>query len=240
MSRREHNLLLQFTGHQKSGFTEDFIKHLLNIGWTIHGNEIVASQLVITAFLYLQSRVAQLEGRTRKRVGQAMKIFLGYPQIVQKLVFELSEKYEVAQEESQVCDVSTLLIRYLKALVSFYLDYNSYYVVVGQTRYFLEYAPRYLQILDRSVAPDLMRGGDKQLARAQKQIYGELVRRFKDRLKQSNDGRRKYAFELLKNPEWYVSLVKEALGRFNLWVSPPDMRRGRINSGAHMRMGQDE
>jgi hypothetical protein len=240
MSRREHKLPLQFADYQRFGITEDFIKYLLNIGWTIHRNEIVASQLVITAFLYLQSRVAQLEGRTRKSVGQAMKIFLDYPQIVQKLVFDLSEKHEVAQEESQVCDVSTLLIRYLKNLVSFYLDYNSYYVVVGQTRYFLDYAPRHLEMLDRTVAPDLMRGGDKQLARAQKQIYGELARRFKDRLKQSNDGRRKYAFELLKNPERYVSLVKEALSRFNLWVSPPDIRRGRISNGAHMRMGQAE
>lgn len=240
MSRREHKLPLQFTDYQRFGITEDFIKYLLNIGWTIHRNEIVASQLVITAFLYLQSRVAQLEGRTRKSVGQAMKIFLDYPQIVQKLVFELSEKHEVAQEESQVCDVSTMLIRYLKALVSFYLDYNSYYVVVGQTRYFLDYAPRHLEILDRSVAPDLMRGGDKQLARAQKQIYEELARRFKDRLRQSNDGRRKYAFELLKNPEWHLNLVKEALSRFNLWVSPPDTRRGRIGNGAHMRMGQAE
>ena len=240
MSRREHNLLLQFTGHQKSGFTEDFIKHLLNIGWTIHGNEIVASQLVITAFLYLQSRVAQLEGRARKNVGQAMKIFLDHPQIVQKLVFELSEKYEVAQEESQVCDVLTLLVRYIKNLVSFYLNYNSYYVVVGQTRYFLDYAPRHLEILDRKVAPELIRGGDKQMARAQKQIYGELARRFKNRLKQSNDGRRKYAFELLKNPEQYANLVKEALSRFNLWSSPQDARQGKIGGSAHTRMGQAE
>jgi hypothetical protein len=127
-----------------------------------------------------------------------------------------------------------------KNLVSFYLDYNSYYVVVGQTRYFLDYAPRRLEILDREVAPDLMRGGDKQLARVQKQIYGELVRRFKDRLKQSNGGRRKYTFELLKNPDQYVNLERETLGRFNLWVSPPDIRRDRMGKSVRKQMGQAE
>src|SRR5262245_25668622 len=110
MSRREHKLPLQFTDYRRFGVTEDFVKYLLNIGWTIHKNEIVASQLVVAAFLYMQSRVAQLEGRTRKRVGKATKIVLDHPQIVQKLVFELSEKIEIAQEETQICDVSTLLI----------------------------------------------------------------------------------------------------------------------------------
>ncbi|HKX26062.1 MAG TPA: hypothetical protein VJ302_00080 [Blastocatellia bacterium] len=240
MARREHKSPLQFADYRRFGVTEDFIKYLLDIGWTIHRNEIVASQLVITAFLYLQGRVTQLEGRARKRVGRAMKVFLDYPQIVQKLVFELSEKYEMAQEERHPCEVSTLLIRYIKALVSFYLDYNSYYVVVGQTRYFLDYAPRHLELLDREIAPDLLRGGDKQLTRVQKQIYGELVRRFKDRLKQSSDGRRKYAFELMKNPDQYVDLAREALSRFNLWISPPDLRQGRIGKSLHQDLGKAE
>jgi hypothetical protein len=240
MSRWEHKLPMQFADYQRFGITEDFVKYLLNIGWTIHRNEIVASQLVITAFLYLQSRMAQLEGRTRKRVGKATKIFLDHPQIAQKLVFELSEKYEVAQEENQICDLSILIIRYIKDLVSFYLDYNSYYVVVGQTRYFLDYAPRHLEILDREVAPDLMRGGDKQLARAQKQIYGELERRFKDRLKKSTDGRRKYTFEPLKQPNQYVNLVRQTLSRFNLWISPPGIRQGRIGKSVHKHMGRAE
>src|SRR5262249_31336468 len=171
MSRRKNKLPIKFTDYQRFGLTEDFGKYVLNIGWTIHRNEIVASQLVIAAFLYLPSRVAHREWRIKKTVGRATKICLDHPQMIQKLVFERSERHEVTQEESQICDISPLLIRYIKDLVSFYMDYNSYYVVVGQTRYFLDYAPRHLEILDREVAPDLMRGGDKQMARAQKQIY---------------------------------------------------------------------
>src|SRR5262249_41975416 len=220
MLQRIQNPPRCFAEYQKFGLTEDFVKFALDIGWTIHRNDIIATQLVIRGFLYLPSEMAGQDRRTKKKVSRGTKIYLDHPQMVQKLILILSEPYEREQEKANICALEDMLIRYLKHLVSYYLEHNSSHVVLGQARFLFDYEPRHLGWLYGKVVPDKIMGGDKQMKRIYEAIYEELDRRFAGQLKKTSSRHGRKIFKRLKDPENYAGLIQTILRRFNLWSTP--------------------
>src|SRR5262249_2557038 len=159
---------------------------------------------------------------------------------VQKLIFILSEPYEREQEKANICALEDMLIRYLKHLVSYYLEHNSSHVALGQTRFLFDYEPRHLEWLYRKVATDKIMGGDKQMKRIYEAIYEELDRRFADQLEKTVNQHGRKIFKRLKDPGNYANLVQTSLRRFNLWSTPQANSPISVGKNMHKKMGHVE
>lgn len=228
MPKPNYNTPPSFDDYARFGFTEDFILRALSIAYTLLGNKVVSGQKFAMAFGYLQGDMDAQKQRARKTTGMPTKIYLDQPQMVLKRLFELVEIVEKVQEKEQPCSEGDLLIRYIKCLISFYANHNSYYVLIGQNRFVHKYLPRQMEKLDHQIAPTEERGGDRKMAKVTKMLFETLAQRFENLLEQVKDGNRTYAFVTKAYSEEAGDLVQRMLNLFNLWAEPLNIRQGSV------------
>src|SRR5262245_28432255 len=145
------------------------------------------------------------------------KVSLGEWQMLQRLVYFVSEPEERRQEEHGVPE-DALVAQYIKHLVYITGCRNSFFVALGLSRFLHNYTTAETAQIHELVAQDPDRGRDDSYYRRRKaQLMRELQERFGALLAVQRGVRGEERFQALPDARDYMAWVSECLAEFTPW-----------------------
>lgn len=179
---------------------------------------------VQAALLATRDAVSALDvtlSRQDKRVhylpSHRTKVSLGDWQMLQRLVYFVSEPEERRQEEHGV-SVDALVMHYVKHLAFITGCRNSFFVALGLSRLLYNYTTAETAQIHELVAQNPDRGRDDSYYRRRKaQLMRELQERFGALLAVQRGARGEERFQALPDAQDHLAWVRECLRKFTPW-----------------------
>jgi hypothetical protein len=198
----------------------------------IHRRTGLAQHIVRVARTRLEPALVAQDKRLYYRGGKTTepkslelrsKVRLGEEQLLQLLIYEVSEWYEKAQEDASLefFDAELLVIRFVKQLMQLTMRRNAFYVLIAVGRILFEFSTRELMILHDYLYPGPELIKDECYYRSRKSLLiAELSKRFGARLERRRESRGDIRFSAVEETGAFRAVAVRALTEFTLWGSP--------------------
>lgn len=215
---------------------EDLLVRAFQLAFFIHPNKDIALEITSNAFEMWEvicerqdkRHYYNLRGRflaNQEKKKQRSKVYMHEEQLLQRLIYKLSENYELTATWSKSVDEEGLLVCYLKRLLPMMLKHNSFSAVVGMSRILHKYSNRETVKIYMSLAPNRttqdIANIERESKRYKSKFFSQLKESFGNFLsisKQENEER----FEIVKDPDKFLillELVEDCLDRFKPWAT---------------------
>lgn len=215
---------------------EDLLVRAFQLAFFIHANKDIALEISSNAFEMWEvicerqdkRQYYNLKGRflaNQEKKKQRSKVYMHEEQLLQRLIYKLSENYELTSVWSKSVDEEGLLVCYLKRLLSMMLKHNSFSAVVGMSRILHKYSNRETVKIYMSLAPNRTTQDVANIERESKRYKSKFFTQLKESFgnflsvsKHENEER----FEIVKDPDKFLSLlelVEDCLDRFKPWAT---------------------
>ncbi len=149
------------------------------------------------------------------------KVNLSHIHLLQQLVYTEAEPFErLIEGQGRSLQQQDMIIRFIKHLVRITTRHNSFYVVFGLCRVLYNYTTSETVEIYNLLIQDPERGRDDYYYRSRKKhLLTELRERFGNALQSARGFRGEERFQLQKDSEQYLELVRDCLIRFTPWDS---------------------
>lgn len=225
-----------FTNQYLADNQEKLLIKAFELAFFIHPNKNIAVEITSNAFEMWEvlcerqdkRRYYNLKGRllgNQEIKKQRVKVYMQKEQLLQRLIYNLSEEYELTSSWCKSIDEEGLLICYLKHLLSIILKHNSFSVVVGISRVLHRYSNRETVELYMSLASNRATQDFVNIERESKRHKGKIIDQLKETFadfitcsKSENEER----FEPIKDHNKFSFLfriVEDCLERFKPWAT---------------------
>lgn len=223
----EHQVALM-TAMVPSG---EVIREVFQLAYFIIGEKKFAIRITSEALARLEVTVTTqkkrsyylLAGRGIGSGKASNKVSLSKTQLLQRLVYSVSERYEQDQETPfhlSVLSEDDMIIRYIKHLIKITLRRNSFYVTVGFGRILYNYPTNETIKIFEFLSQNPAGGPDDDFYRHKKKdLLGEIKRRFGKLLHSIKVEHGEERFESHSDQRRFLNLVNECLHRFSPWDS---------------------
>lgn len=201
-----------------SSSQENLLVKAFQLAFFINPNKDVAIEITGKAFemwevICLRQEKRQyygLKGRllaNQEVKKQRIKVYMQEEQLLQRLIYKLSEEYEMTPNWCKKIDEEGLLICYLKYLLSIILKGNSFSSVVGISRVLHKYSNKEAIDLYMSLAPNRTTQDLANIERESKRYKSKIISQLKTYfcnfivLSRNENGER---FEVIKDPDKFI------------------------------------
>jgi hypothetical protein len=202
---------------------EEKLRRAFQLAYFILREEQAALRATREAVSALDVTLVRQDKRIHYLPGHRTKVSLGELQMLQRLVYFVSEEEERRQEERGVTEAS-LVTRYLKHLVYITVCRNSFFVALGLGRLLHNYTTPETARIHELVTQDPDRGRDDSYYRRRKsQLMRELQERFGALLAMRRGARGEERFQALPDVRGHLARVIECLREFTPWETRCDL-----------------
>jgi Periplasmic protein TonB, links inner and outer membranes len=208
---------------------EEWLERAFRLAFFLHGDRETAKRIALEAMNKLETASnAQFKrfyytptGRAENGRAARRRVSLDDLQLLQRLVFVESEKFERARESSENVDEKSLLKFFIKHLVRIALKRNSFYVTLAVSRILHNYGTADAMEIYNVVVQDPERVHDDYYYRSRKGVLmKELKRRFEDLIEIVKVNRGEERFRALEKTEKdLTATAKNSLEFFTPWNS---------------------
>lgn len=215
---------------------QDLMLKAFQLAFFIHPNKDMALEITENAFEMWdvicerqdKRRYYNLKGRllaNQEKKKQRVKVNVHEEQLLQRLIYKLSEDYELTPIWSKNTDEEGLLICYLKRLLSMVLKHNSFSTAVGISRVLHKYSNRETVELYMLLAPNRTTQDIANIERESKRCKSKLISQLKEFFGEFisiSKNEKEERFETVKDPHKLLllfDLVEDCLERFKPWVT---------------------
>lgn len=219
-----------------SNSQEDLLAKAFQLAFFINPNKDIALEITSNAFEMWEvicerqdkRRYYSLKGRilgNKERKKRRTKVNMQEEQLLQRLIYKISEEYELDQNWCKTIDEEGLLICYLKRLLSIILKNNSFSTIVGISRVLHKYTNKETVELYMSLSPNRATQDIANIERESKRYKSKLVNQLKDSFnglislsKNENEER----FTIVKDSNKFnflFNIVEDSLNRFKPWAT---------------------
>ncbi|HND21162.1 MAG TPA: hypothetical protein PLB18_17455, partial [Acidobacteriota bacterium] len=181
--------------------------------------ESAALKVTEQAFTELDRTYVEQKKRSYYKADDRYKMSLSRHQLLQRLVFEHTEPYEIAQEQQapHTLDEATLFVRYIKHLVRFSLRQNTFFMTVGLGRLLYTYSTS-----DVVKVYGFLTNHEKdvmQFRRAKGKILESLIARFGNLIEVTTVNQENRITSHPNPPSALIDLALDSLRQFTPWGS---------------------
>lgn len=207
---------------------EEWLERAFRLAFFLHGDRETAKRIATSAMNKLETAsnaqfkryYYQPTGRAENSRAARSRVSLSDLQLLQRLVFVESEKFERAKEISETVSEQSLLKFFIKHLVRIALKRNSFYVTLAVSRILHNYATSDAMEIYNIVVQDPERVHDDYYYRSRKGVLmKELKARFDTLIETEKVNRGEERFQTKANDEDLSAAAKNALEIFTPWNS---------------------
>lgn len=207
---------------------DEWLDRAFRLAFFLHGNRTTAMQIAASAMNKLETASnAQFKrlyytptGRAENSKATRSRVSLNDLQLLQRLVFIESEKFEREREKNERACETSLLKFFVKHLVRISLKRNSFYVALGISRILHNYGTADAMEIYNVVVQDPERVHDNYYYRSRKGVLmKELRSRFGELLKTTKVNRGEERFCTHADAENLPEIALECLAFFTPWNS---------------------
>jgi hypothetical protein len=216
----------------KSAMRDAMLRRAFQLAYFVHDDRELAVRIATAAMSKLNAAAVAQDKRSyytpggrlgapgSKAVRPRTKVSLSESQLLQRLVYVESEKYERQEEQQRnaAIDEKRLITHYIKHLINITLMRNSFHVTLGVGRLLYNYTTAESMRLYDLIIQDPERAKDDAYWRARKaQLMRELKERFGQSLKVVRGLHGEERFQTREDSTQYLGLVKQCLQMFTPW-----------------------
>jgi hypothetical protein len=207
---------------------EEWLERAFRLAFFLHGDRETAKRIATSAMNKLETAsnaqfkryYYQPTGRAENSRASRSRVSLSDLQLLQRLVFVESEKFERAKEVSENISEQSLLKFFIKHLIRIALKRNSFYVTLAVSRILHNYATAEAMEIYNIVVQDPERVHDDYYYRSRKGILmKELRERFDTLLETVKVNRGEERFQTKTDDEYLSETAQDALEIFSPWNS---------------------
>lgn len=207
---------------------DDWLKRAYRLAFFIHGDAETARQITVGAMNKLEvASNAQFKrnyytptGRSDAARASRSRVSMSDLQLLQRLVYAESERFERDQESAKKISETRLLVHFVKHLVRVSLKRNSFYATLAVMRILHAYSTSETTEVFNIVVQDPERVHDDYYFRSRKaQLMKELKSRFGELLACERGNRGEERFAAREPSQQEVERVRECLAQFTPWAS---------------------
>lgn len=207
---------------------EEWLERAFRLAFFLHGDRETAKRIATEAMNKLETAsnaqfkryYYQPTGRAENSRAARSRVSLSDLQLLQRLVFVESEKFERAKEISENVSEQSLLKFFIKHLVRIALKRNSFYVTLAVSRILHNYATSDAMEIYNIVVQDPERVHDDYYYRSRKGVLmKELKTRFDTLIETEKVNRGEERFQTKTGDEDLSETAKNALEIFTPWNS---------------------
>jgi hypothetical protein len=202
---------------------DELLTHPFQLAYFIHDDKETAKRITMAALEKLETATHKQDKRLYYfNVGRRNRISFTSLHLLQRLVYDESEKYEKLREHDLACPLSEdrLLVFFIKHLVKITVRRKSLYVALGLSRILHRYSTAETMEIYNVVIQDPARVSDEDYFRAGKKlIMSELESRFGELLSITHGARGERRFAAHDRPERFATLVSRCLSAFTPWLT---------------------
>jgi hypothetical protein len=196
---------------------EEKLTRAFQLAYFILREEPAALRATGEAVAALDVTLTRQDKRLHYQSGHRTKVSLGELQMLQRLVYFVSETEERRQEE-QGASEPMLVLHFIKHLIYITICRNSFFVSLGLSRLLHNYSTSESAQIHGIVAQNPDRERDDSYYRRRKaQLMRELQSRFGSLLTVQRGTRNEERFKTLPEAGDYPAWIKECLERFTPW-----------------------
>jgi hypothetical protein len=199
------------------GRVDTTLERGFELAYFLHGEEPIAFQVLSHAVAKLQVAAASQDKRLYYKPNGRTKVWLGDADLLQRLIYIESDKYERDRECSGAAGMEQMIIHFVKHLVRITIKRNSFYVILGISRLLHDYTTAETLAIQDLIG-DGQRERDDSYYRSRKaRLFNEMKERFGDLLRVNHRARGEERFESMLSPKPYVDVVRRSLEHFTPW-----------------------
>lgn len=207
---------------------EEWLERAFRLAFFLHGDRETAKRIATSAMNKLETAsnaqfkryYYQPTGRAENSRAARSRVSLSDLQLLQRLVFVESEKFERAKEIAENVSEQSLLKFFIKHLVRIALKRNSFYVTLAVSRILHNYATSDAMEIYNIVVQDPERVHDDYYYRSRKGVLmKELKARFDTLIETEKVNRGEERFQTKTGDEDLSETAKNALEIFTPWNS---------------------
>lgn len=216
-----------------TSLTKELINKAFSLAYFIHRDKKLAINIAAQSVTKLEvAMLAQDKRLYYKPTGRAKdgqltntrfrtKVSMNELHLLQRLVYLISEEYELKQEKNDTSlylNQIDLSLRFIKHLVKITIKRNSFYIALGLSRLLYNYTTAEAISIYSLIVQDADHSKDEAYFRARKkQLMQEIQERFGDLLKVTKTKQGEDRFLAVEDSNEYISLVNKCLSVFTPW-----------------------
>ena len=203
----------------------ELLERAFQLAHFIHRDDEVAKRIALEAAKKLEAAMTAQDKRRYYTLLRKLrrKVSLSELAMLQYLVYEASEEYElwreqVGQSSHLGLSQETMIVYFIKHLVKITVHMNSLHVTLGVSRLLHNYATPDASELYSAVLQSPDRVPDDDYFRTRKsELMRKLKKRFGSMISVASGVRGEERFVTHENPERFIALVHECLRQFTPW-----------------------